>query len=290
MQEKPEVSIVIVNYKVKKELFTCLSSLKKYWPKVPTEVIVLDNDEIKIIENELRNKFPWVKYIKSPGNIGFGAGNNFGAKEAIGKYFFFLNPDTVFVTSAVDLLVEYLKTHKKTGIVAPLLLDRAREPYALQGTSRLGFWEGIIALSFLNKLFPTNPISRKYWHLDSDKTAEREVDVVPGTAFVIRRELFNKIKGFDDRFFLYFEEFDLCNRVKAEGFSLSIFPNAKIIHGWGASSKSNSNIEKIFRESRFLYFQKYYGYFRALLVHFFLSLRKEHFVNRIWKRTLSNFS
>lgn len=266
------LSVVIVHYKVKDYLFACLASIKKYWPKFSTEVIVVDNDETKTIESELKKRFPWVIYAKSPKNLGFGAGNNIGARIAKGKYLFSLNPDTRLISYAIDYLVDFLTRHKDVGIVAPLLLDPVNKPYSLQGTQKLGFWESFFALSFLNSFFPKNSISKRYWNLDWDKTTDKEVDVIPGTAFVIRKELFEKIGGFDERFFLYFEEYDLCSRVKIQGYSLFILPKARVIHAWGASTKSLKKND-YFIKSRFIYFRKHIGFLPALFLHVFLSIR-----------------
>lgn len=162
-----KVSIIIVHYKVKTELFACLNSIKNSYPNISYEVIVVDNDEEKIIYKELRKNFPQVKYIPND-NKGFGQGNNIGAKYARGQYLFFLNPDTILQFGALNILVEFLEKNPKAGIVAPLLLDSQKNPYPLQGTGKLGIIEGVVAYSALNK-FSKNPISRKFWLLDWDK-------------------------------------------------------------------------------------------------------------------------
>lgn len=212
MIKRPLVSIVVVHYKADKVLFECLQSIKKSKPKVSFEVIVVDNDEKKVIDKEIRKNYQWTRYIKSPKNLGFGAGNNLGAKRAKGKYLFFLNPDTIVLPNATDSLVEFLEKNKSAGIVAPLLLNPQKRPYPLQGTSILTPLKGVFALSFLVKLFPNNSISKKYWLKGWDKTKTKEVDVVPGTAFMIEKKAFEKIGGFDEKFFLYFEEADFCKK------------------------------------------------------------------------------
>src|SRR3989344_503775 len=90
---KPKISIIIVNYHVKRELFDCIASIFTSGAKVPFEIIVVDNEEVRVIEKDLKKQFPRIKYIKSPGNIGFGGGNNLGVSIAKGEYLFFLNPD-----------------------------------------------------------------------------------------------------------------------------------------------------------------------------------------------------
>src|SRR6266480_1744701 len=149
-----KLSIIIVHYKVKDELFHCIQSIKNSYIQYDYEIIVVDNDEEKTIEKELKKKIPVVTYIKSPGNIGFGAGNNLGAKYAKGEYLFFLNPDTIVSKHAIDKLILFLDKQKQAAVVAPLLVNPQGNPYPFQGTKKLTPLRGIIALSFINKFFP----------------------------------------------------------------------------------------------------------------------------------------
>lgn len=274
---KVKLSIITVHYKVKKELFECIKSIQKTQAKIPYEIIIVDNDERELIRGELKEKFPWVRYIKSPNNIGFGAGNNLGAKHAQGDLLFFLNPDTSVFPQAIDTLASFLLKEKNYGIVGPLLLDNSNRIYPQQGSQELGVLEGVVALSFLNKLFPNNYISRKYFLVWWDKKNIEEVHVVPGTALMIKKEIFNEAGKFDEDLFLYFEEFDLCKRVKNLGYRIFINPQAKVKHTWGASTRtSNLNLNQIFKESRFYYFKKHYGFLSAFIVEVFTRFNKIH--------------
>src|SRR5438067_630684 len=114
------ISIIIVHYHVKKELLECIKSIIASKPKSSYEIIVVDNDEKKIIKKELSKKFPLVAYVPNE-NKGFGQGNNIGANHAKGDLLFFLNPDTKVYKGAIDALADYLNRYKKAAIVAPLL-------------------------------------------------------------------------------------------------------------------------------------------------------------------------
>ncbi|MBI2430720.1 MAG: glycosyltransferase family 2 protein [Candidatus Levybacteria bacterium] len=267
--EQPLVSIIIVYYKVRQELVDCLFSIEKSKTKISHEIIVVDNDEEPTIKKDLKQKFPQVQYIDVGKNIGFGAANNKGAKAAKGKFLFFLNPDTLVERDTIDELINFIKKEKNIGIVSPLFLDSKNRPYPLQGSATLTPFRAISCLSFINKLFPNNMVARKYWYLDWDKKQPKEVDVMPGTAFLIRKKLFEEIGGFDERFFLFFEENDIAMKVKKKGFRIVLLPHAKVVHLWGMSAKNKSGIKQIFRRSRFLYFQKYYGSFWAYIVEVF---------------------
>ncbi len=264
------VSIIIVHYKVKEDLFACLRSIEKSNTKISYEIIIVDNDEEKKIEKDLVKTFPNIIYIKAESNKGFGVGNNLGAANAKGKYFFFLNPDTRIKSNCIDILVSFTQSNKKIGIVAPLLLDPKGIAYPIQGARVLTPLRAIFSLSFLYKLFPRNIIASEYFLSAWDKKTIKEIDVVPGTAFLIRKNVFEKIGKFDERFFLFFEEHDICLRVQKLGYKIFTNPHAKIIHLWGRSTKKGENIKQIFRKSRYLYFRKHFGSVWAHVVAQFL--------------------
>lgn len=243
-----KVSIILVHYGKKKILNDCINSIRSSNPKVSYEIVVIDNNTE---------------------NRGYSKGNNLGVEKAKGEYILILNPDTFVEEGAIDKLVRFIESNKKVGIVAPTLFDPKGNIYPLQGTQELTPWRGIFALSFINKLFPKNPVSKKFWMLGVDRNRSLETDVVPGTAFLIKKDLFVKIGGFDENFFLYFEEFDLGRRVKKLGLKNYILPDAKVTHFWGASTPKTKEIKDIFAKSRFYYFKKNFGLINAIIVEAF---------------------
>lgn len=269
------VSVIIVHYQVKKELFACIASILKSPPKGKYEIIVVDNDEAKNIKTDLLQKFPQVIYIPNE-NKGFGQANNRGAAYAKGEYLFFLNPDTTLEHKCLTLLAAYLYKHTEVSVVAPLLYDNKKQMISLQGAHELTPLRAIFSFSFLTKLFPHNPITKKYWMLDEwDRKIPYQVSSVPGTALMIRRTVFKKVGGFDEHFFMYFEEQDLCKRIEELGHKLIILPQAKVYHALGSSTKkSNKDIDRIFRESRFYYLKKHFGIWKAFLTEIFLRVNK----------------
>jgi GT2 family glycosyltransferase/4-amino-4-deoxy-L-arabinose transferase-like glycosyltransferase len=268
------ISILIVNYKVKEKLFRCIKSIYDSKPKTEFEIIVVDNDNESEIGNSLKKTFPKVVFIKSQKNLGYGGGNNLGAQSAKGEYLFIINPDTLVFKNTVDEIVSFFEKNKNVGIVSPMLVDKNSKPFHLQGTSELTPLRGIVCLSFIERILPKNSISRKYWLKDWNHTKLREVEVCPGTAFMISRNLFEQINGFDENFFLYFEEDDISKRVKELGYKIYILEKAKIFHEVGASTKQLDNSAKVFAKSRFAYFKKHYGILNALLVELFLGVNK----------------
>lgn len=267
------LSIIIVSYLVEAELLRCIESIALSKQKIEFEIIVVDNDEKKTLGKKLKKLNHYVKYIKAAGNIGYAAGNNLGARYSKGDYLFFLNPDTRLVSGSLDDLITFF-SKKNVGIVAPLLLGLDGKAYQ-QGSLELSPIRAIFSLSFFSKLFRNNPISRKYLMLGWARKRIKEVGVSPGTAFMIRKSVFEKIGGFDENFFLYFEEFDLCRRVRKLGYRIYINPEIKMIHEWGSSTKkSNLNIKKIFEASRFYYFRKHFGLLQALVTEGIIRFNK----------------
>lgn len=183
--KKVKLSIIIVNYKVEKELLMCIESIEKKLKRTSYEVIVVENGNDNLAR-KLR-KYTNINYLRSPKNLGYGAGNNFGASYANGEYIFILNPDTVIKSGDVSKLLDLLKK-KKVGIIAPTLVDRNGKQFELQGTKKLTIFNAIFSLSWINKIWPSNPVSSSYWLKGIDRKNNYEVDVVPGTAFIIKKK------------------------------------------------------------------------------------------------------
>ncbi len=236
----PRVSIIIVDYHSKFYLDQLLKSLR-HSTFTDFETIIVDNNE---------------------NNIGYGAGINKGAAKAKGEYLFILNPDTLVLPGAIEKLANYLDTNPNVAIAAPLLLDPQKKPYPWVGSQALTPLQGILSHSFINKIWPRHG----FWIETKNLTRATPAAVVPGTAFMVRKSVFNEVGGFDPEFFLYFEESDLCRRISQPVYLL---PEAKIIHYWASSTPKTQTINHIFAASRFYYFRKHFGLPSALLVEFF---------------------
>lgn len=275
MRNKVKISVIIVHYKNESDLISCLNSLYSINIKVPFEVIIVDNSENQKIKSSL-TKFRHLKYIYSKKNVGYGAGINIGVRQAKGDYIFVLNPDTVFKENIIDRLYSKIKISKKIGIVAPLLVS-TNGKILDQGARELTPLRAIFKLSFIDKIWKNNPLSKEYW-VNKWGNKLKRVDNVPGSAFLIRKQLFEELGGFDERFFLYFEEFDLCKRVRGLGYKIYIDPQLKLIHKWGTSTKLLANKDQIFQKSRFYYFRKHFGLLKASIVELFLNINPNNLI------------
>lgn len=276
----PKASLILVTHKEEAELKDCLTSLfashKRNGKADPQEieVIVVDNNPESKLKSALKKSFPKVRYVRSGANIGFGPANNLGAKHATGQFFFFLNPDTTVEPGAIRALSEFLVKRPHVGVVAPTLYTMAGEIYPDQGSGELTPLSAIATHSIVHRIWPGNPIAQKYWVRDRDVTTPQQLAVIPGTALMVRREAFDEIGGFDEQFFIYFEESDLCRRLRAAGWEVWLTPTAKIRHIWHAATKA-AKYQIIFEESRYKYFRKWYGEKTARWVEIILQTGKK---------------
>lgn len=271
MTKQINVSIIIVHFKVKQLLIDCLESIYKNTKGVIFEIIVVDNDERKTISTDLKRIFPQIIYVPNR-NRGFAQGNNIGAKYAKGKYLFFLNPDTRVLENSIKKLYEFLERHEEAGIVSPLLVDKQLKPFKTQSRKELTIKNAIYSFSFLRNFFPKKSIYNDPFFKKWDNKQAIEVETVPGAALMIPKKLFSRIKGFDEDFFLYFEENDISKRIRNLGYHLYVDPKSKIIHLVGKSTKNLEDAGKIFRKSRFYYLKKNYGLSKALLTEYVLKI------------------
>ena len=255
MISKIDVSIIIVFFSGKEKLLECLGSIKNHKSNYSLEVIVVNNG-VEKIESDIKHTIPNIHYIKSPKNGGYGYGNNLGAEKAKGKYLFILNPDTKLISHAIDILGVYLDKHPSTAIVSPILVDWKQFPYELQGTETLTPPRGAVAHSFLNKLFPNNFISRKFYLKN------------------ISRNVVHEVGRFDENIFMFYEEADLGKRVQNAGYTVAMHPKAHVIHFWTNKEKGDAKMAAIAAKSRFYYFKKHYGLPSALFVEFFCRFSK----------------
>jgi GT2 family glycosyltransferase len=266
-----DVSIVIVSFNTSKMLDECIVSIKKETTCV-YEIIVVDNASTDESCQMLREKYPDVILIENSGNVGFARANNQGFAIAHGKYFFMLNSDTIILDRAIDRLLEFMEQNPDVCISGP----RNEE---LDGTLQFScdhfpsFWNNLCSYTNLTNKFPSVPVFRRnlmrYW----DYSGQREVDKIMGCALMIRAEVYTRLGGLDNSYFMYFEETDLCYRVKRMGYKTVYFPVSRIVHYGGASSKAqkelkvvNTTIASYYYKSQYYFFLKNYGLFSMLAI------------------------
>ena len=238
-----DISVIIVNYNVKELLEQCIISVLSASKSLKTEIIVVDNNSFDGSVDFLNAKFgsnPDVKIIPSSVNLGFAKANNLGAKEASGEYLLILNPDTILQEDTLEKSLEFYKANSASGAVTcKLILPNGK----LDLACRRSFPTPSVAvyrILGLSRLFPKSKIFGKYnlTYLDENKTYE--VDAIVGAFMLIKKEVYWHVNGFDEEYFMYGEDLDLCYRIKKAGYKIFYYPGTSIIHYKGESTKKSS--------------------------------------------------
>lgn len=248
-----DVSIIIVNYNTKELIRNCLKSVFDQIKDVSFEVIVSDNGSKDGSVEMIKAEFPQVVLIENNANLGFGKANNIGSKNAIGKYLFFLNSDTLLTSNVLELFIEYANTHEnESGIIGGNLIDANGKPVH---SCRKNY---SIKNNEFKKIFDKIYLKIKKQRRDYNYLSKPlEVDFVSGADMFIKKDFFMNTGGFDESFFMYYEDFDLCIRCKKNGKKIISLPTVKITHLEGASSKDNLKKYEMITKSKYHLYKKY---------------------------------
>ena len=249
---------------------------------IAVQIIVVDNASQDKSREMVRNEFPDVELVCLPANTGFGAGNNSALSGAHGRYVLFLNSDTVVIQGALARLVGYADSAPDIGIVGPKLLNEDGSlQYSCRSYPNLG--TGFFRNTPLGRLFPKNHFTSDYLLTDYDHASPRDVDWVSGAALMMRRSLIDKIGAFDEEYFMFCEDVDLCWRVNHAAFKpagdgdqavrsaptwrVSYFPEAVIYHLIGKSTDlAPTRMTYEFHRSQYLFYRKHYAAETPLLI------------------------
>jgi|SRR5688500_15454340 len=232
-----DVSILIISYNTRDLTLACLHSVYAETRDVEFEVIVLDNESNDGSADAIATVFPQARLIRPDANLGFARGNNLAAMSASGEFLLLLNPDTVILEGAVQRVVAFARAHPRAGIVGGRTYfgDMTLNPSSVHGRptpwSLLCMGIGLSVLFRRSRLFDPESLGR--WARDS----KRDVDVVTGCFCLVRRDLWDRLGGYDESFFMYGEDTDLSIRAWKVGSSCLVCPEAKLIHYGGQSEK-----------------------------------------------------
>jgi GT2 family glycosyltransferase len=267
------VSALIVGYRSYPEIRACLDSLRAAAPEA--EVIVVDHAPDPARLGELEATYPAARFVWCAANRGFGAGINMGARLATGSLLLVLNPDTLVGADVVDRLTAWIAAHPETGVAAPLV--RARDGSIEASARRFPGWSTVFGgrSTWLSRTWPANPLSRRNLLTGPHVREPIDVDWVSGVCMLIRREAFAAVGGFDEQFFLYWEDADLCRRIRMAGWRVTYVPHCSVTHVGGRSSRHRALASAVaFHRSVYRYFLKHGGGWRyALAPAVFLALQ-----------------
>lgn len=236
-----QVSIIIISYNTREMTLACLHSIYQQTQRLSYEIIVVDNNSNDNSGQAIAEAFPNLHLVILPQNIGFARANNLAATKAKGQYLLLLNPDTIILDNAVEQIYGFARKHPNYRLYGGRTLfgNHSLNPTSCwrQPTlwSILCYALGLVALFRRSSFF--NPESYGKWERDS----VREVDIVTGCFLLIERKLWDSLGGFDQQFFMYGEDADLCLRAAQIGAKPVITPDATIIHYCGASEKVRSD-------------------------------------------------
>ncbi len=247
-----ELSIIYVNYNTADQVMASVESVRHHTKGIDYEIIVADNNSQNdenlqsLIDDEN------IKVVRLDDNYGFGKANNAGEKECTGEYVFLLNPDTICHDNSIKLLLDKIKADETIGVICPNIINAEYKP--AHAFRRAG--DGI--MTELNFALFGLPYKLVYGNNFEFNYTNKQMDVAYacGAAMMMRRDTFEKVGGFDENFFLYYEDQDLCNRIKKTGLRIVNEPSAIIQHLEGTSISVNSKRENFIMQSRQKYFLK----------------------------------
>lgn len=233
----PDVSIIVVSFNTRDLLRDCLRTVQRYAGGLSVETIVVDNVSRDGSADMVAAEFPDAVLIRSMVNLGFAAANNRAFEVARGRYLVLLNSDAFLRPGALERSVAYMDADPRIGLGGARLVGRDD---SWQPSARM-FPSPVLELVTISGLAAKYPQSRVFGRLDrtwADQSAAAEVDWVPGAYSIIRREALDSAGSFDEKFYLYYEEVDLCRRIQAAGYSIWYWPDVVVEHWGGESSKT----------------------------------------------------
>ncbi len=267
-----KISVIVVSFNTNAMLKKCLESLFQYPGCHELEVFVVDNDSKDDSAAMVRESFTQVHLIENKTNLGFAAANNQAYELATGQYIVLLNPDAYVKPGAMENGVAFMEDHPECGLCGGRLvnLEGDLDPSARRFPNSL---YKFFTLSGLSDRYRSSKIFGRGDFKYFDHNSVQEVDWVPGTFTIYRRRMLTQIGLFDERFFIYYEETDLCLRAKRNGWKVFFVPDAEVVHVGGGSArtrkdqkfdKGGSQVLKFRMRSEYLYFRKNFGFFSLM--------------------------
>ena len=278
-----KLSIVIVNYNVAYFLEHCLYSVRNACKNIEAEVFVVDNNSVDNSLAMLKEKFPEVILIANKDNVGFSKANNQAMRLSSGEYILLLNPDTVVEEDTFEKCIDFMDSHPEAGGLGVKMIDGGGKflPESKRGFPSI--WVSFCKMSGLTKLFPHSKKYAGYYmgHLPEDET--NQVDILAGAYMLMRKECLDKVGLLDEDYFMYGEDIDLSYRITKGGYKNYYFPEARIIHYKGESTKKASlNYVYTFYNAMAIFAKKHLSTRQTKLFSIFIKIA-------IWLRATMSF-
>jgi GT2 family glycosyltransferase len=227
--DRPDLSLVIVNWNTCERLRECLSSIGEHLGSVSHEVIVVDNDSADGSPEMVAEQFPDVRLVRNDENVGFGRANNQAMRLARGEWFLLLNSDTLLTDASVARLFEKVRRDPKVGVAhCRLVFPDGRTQfttYRFPSVKRSAF-EAFGLYKLVPKEVAGSILLTGYW----DYAEERDVDWVAGAFMLLPSRVFEQTAGFDESIFMYGEDMEWCHRIRNLGWHIRYYPDASVVH------------------------------------------------------------
>jgi len=264
-----QLSVIIVNYNVKYFLEQCLCSVQQAVKNIDAEIIVADNNSSDGSIEYLQEKFRAVKFIVNNKNEGYAKANNIALKECNGDHVLFLNPDTIIGENVLKNCIDFFQHQKETGALGVRMIDGSGNFLPESKRSFPSPAVSFFKLSGFSSLFPRSKLFNKYSLGFLSENEVHAVDVLCGAFLMTKKSLLLQLNGFDESFFMYGEDIDLCYRIQQAGYKIYYLGTETIIHFKGESSKQRSTeYVKMFYHAMMVFVKKHYN--NAWLTNFTL--------------------
>jgi GT2 family glycosyltransferase len=252
---RSDLSVIIVSFNTRELTLACVQSVFAAMGDLALEVIVVDNASTDETVAALRATCAHVRIIANSRNLGFARGNNAGLAATQGRYLLALNSDTLVQPGALRALVNFMDAHLDAGACGPMLLN---EDGSLQPSGRPlpSVWRLFVDMTKMYRLWQRDVFEQR----GRDYNLPARIGEVSGAALLIRRGVYERVGGFDEKLFAYYEDVDLCKRIGDAGYAIYYVPDAKIIHLWKRSSRATP--EQAYRAGQIsarYYFRKHHG-------------------------------
>ena len=244
-----KLSVVILNYNVEFFLELCLKSVEAAIRHIEAEIIVVDNNSEDGSCKMVKTLFPEVKLIENKENHGFSKGNNIGVAEAKGEYLCILNPDTVVAEDTFLKLLEFSEKKDKLGIVGCKLIN-GRGDFLPESKRNIPY----VKAAFKKILGDTDD----YYANNLEEKSIGKVDILVGAFMFLKKQTYNKIKGFDEDYFMYGEDIDISYKALKHGFVNYYFGNTTVIHYKGESTLRDKNYARRFYGAMQIFYKKHF--------------------------------
>ncbi len=270
---QPSLAVVVVNYNAGEYLSRCIGSVLAAAGSIDLDVVVVDNASHDGSAGAATAAHPEILLLQNPDNRGLSAAWNQGIRATSAPFVLLLNPDAEIWSGTLAGLVKVVQDRPTVAAVGPVIRNADGTMYE-SGRSFPSIGRAV-AHAFIGPFAPGNPFTRAYRQSAWDRTTEREVDWVSGACILLRRSALEEVGLFDEGFFLYGEELDMCTRLRRAGWAVLFSPEVEILHEGAVSTGRSARMHRMHSQSIYRYFAKHRadGWRRVLLPFAWLALR-----------------